>query len=202
MIVPKKPAVAGKGSMIDPKKPVYKDASGYMPHEDVNQGPHGGKKGKVTAGHGQNNDDMAAKNKLVGQSDFQKDPYRASGSDFPVNSVDAKFGQSGKYGTMFGHNELIRLNENQEGPRHIEDAGCNMPVPGDRGSKVASNFSIEINKGEGEITGETGIPEMLDLQTGYIMGGNTGVVEYVPQNNVSVGAPPSRNLKAGLVSRN
>ena len=203
MITPFKPPVAGAGSKVDAKKPVYKTASGYMPEEDVNQGPHGGKKGKVSAGHGQTSDDMAAKNKLVGQSDYQKDPYRVKGEDFPVKTVSAFTGQSGAHGTSSGRNELARYNVNQEGPRHVEDDGPMTPVPGDRGSKVASNFSIGINQGEGEgDTGEVGISEMIDLQTGHIVGGNTGVVQYVPQNNVTVGAPPSRNPKAGLVSRN
>lgn len=202
MITPFKPAVAGKGSSIDPKSPVYKSASGYKPEEDVNAGPHGGKKGKITPGHGQSSDDLAAKNKLVGQSDYQKDPYRVEGKDFPVKSVSPFSGQGGTYGTVGGKNELARYNVNQEGPRHIEDDGPMTPVPGNRGDKVAANFSIGINQGEGEgDTGEIGITEMIDLQTGYICGGETGVVQYVPQNNVTVGAPPSRNMKAGAVAR-
>lgn len=202
MITPFKPAVAGKGSNTDPKKPVYKNASGYTPEEDVNAGPHGGKKGKVTPGHGQTVDDMSAKNKLVGQSDYQKDPYRADSKDFTVSKVTAGNGQTGAQGFSSGRNELARYGINQEGPRHIEDDGPMTPVPGDRGSKVAANFSIQVNAGEGNSdTGEVGIQEMLDLQTGYVCGGEKGVVQYVPQNNVSVGAPPARNLKAGAISR-
>jgi hypothetical protein len=203
MMTPSKPPVAGKGSNVDAKKPIYKNASGYMPEEDVNQGPHGGKKGKVSAGHGQISDDMAAKNKLVGQSDYQKDPYRAEGKDFPVKNVSAFTGQSGSVGTVSGKNELARYSVNLEGPRHLEDSGPMTPVPGDRGARVAASFSVGVNQGEGEgDTGEIGISEMIDLQTGHIVGGSGGAVQYVPQNNVTVGAPPSRNPKAGLVSRN
>lgn len=196
MKVPFKPPVAGAGSTIDPKKPIYKDASGYTPVENVNQGPGGGKKGKVAPFHGQNSDDMAAKNSLVSQSQDQKDPYRVKGTDFPVSSVMATNKQSGgKYGTSEGKNELAKYNTNQEGPRHIEDDGPLTPVPGNRGAKIASNFSIETNKGEGNSdTGEVGISQMIDLQTGHIVGGETGPTNWVPQSNVTVGKSDSKPI--------
>lgn len=197
-----KPAVAGSGSKVDAKKPVYRQASGYKPEEKVNDGPSGGKKGSVAGGGGQNTYDASEHNKLVGQSDYQRDPYRARGSDFPVTAVDARTGQSGKYGTSEGHNQLVTQGTNLSGPRHAEDDGSLTPVPADRSRVVASGFPIEINKGEGSSdTGETGISQMLDLQTGYIVGGDGGVVQYVPESNVSVGKPLAVNAKAGKVGQ-
>ncbi len=197
-----KPAVAGAGSKVNAKQPVYRSASGYKLEEDVNEGPHGGKKGKVAGGGGQNSYDASEHNKLVGQSDFQKDPYRVKGSDWSVSHVDARTGQSGTYGTSSGHNELVGQSSSQTGPRHAEDDGSLTPVPADRSRVVAAGFPIEVNKGEGSSdTGEIGIQTMVDLQTGYITGGDGGVVQYVPQANVSVGKPPSRNMSAGHVGQ-
>jgi hypothetical protein len=196
-------AVAGNGSKLNPKKPDYRSASGYSPEEDVNAGPHGGKKGKVSPFHDQNSDNWAAEhNKLVGQSDYQKDPYRAKGSDFPVKAVDARTGQSGSHGMSSGHNELVMQGIGLEGARHAEDDGPMTPVPGDRSRVVASYFPIEVSKGEGSSdTGEIGISEMVDLECGYIVGGDTGVTDRVPESKVSVGKPPARNMKAGMVGQ-
>lgn len=194
-----KTPVAGAGSKVDSKKPVYRSASGYMLEENVNDGLMGGKKGKVMEGGGQTSYDASEHNKLVGQADFQKDPYRARGGDFPIKSVTAGNDQSGRsHGWSEGHNELVTQSTNVMGPRHAEDDGPMTPVPSDRSRVVAAGFPIEINKGEGNSdTGEIGIPQMLDLQTGYIVGGDNGETEYVPQFNVSVSKPPSRNMKAG-----
>jgi hypothetical protein len=199
-----KPPVAGSGSnKVDASKPAYRNGSSYMPAENVNDGVMGGKKGKVAEGGGQNSDNWAAEwNKLVGQSDYQKDPYRARGMDFPVQHVDARTGQSGTYGFSQGHNELVELTGHLEGARHNEDDGPMTPVPGDRSRKVGQMFSIEMNKGEGNSdTGEIGIEQMIDLQTGHIVGGNTGMTNYVPEGKVSVGKPPSRNMSAGHVGQ-
>ncbi len=195
--------VAGAGSKVDAKKPVYRDASGYQLEEDVNGGLGGGKKGKVMEGGGQNTYDASEHNKLIGQPDFQKDPYRARGGDFPVSHVDARTGQSGTYGYSEGHNSLVTQSMHQEGARHAEDDGPMTPVPSDRSRVVASGFSIEVSKGEGNSdTGEISIPQMVNFQTGYIEGGDGGVVEYVPQFNVSVGKPIAVNLKSGKVGQN
>lgn len=198
----KGPPVAGAGSKVNAKQPVYRSASGYKLEEDVNEGPHGGKKGKVAGGGGQNSYDASEHNKLVGQGDFQKDPYRVKGSDWSVAHVDARTGQSGTYGTKSGYNELASQSVNIEGARHAEDDGPMTPVPADRSRVVASGFPIEVNKGEGSSdTGEIGIQTMVDLQTGYITGGDGGVVQYVPQHDVHVGKPPSRNMSAGHVGQ-
>jgi hypothetical protein len=197
-----KPAVAGAGSKVNAKQPVYRSASGYKLEEDVNEGPHGGKKGKVAEGGGQNTYDASEHNKLVGQPEYKKDPYRAKGSDFPVSHVDARTGQSGTHGFKSGYNELVGQSVNQEGSRHAEDDGSLTPVPADRGRVVASGFPIEINKGEGNSdTGEIGIQQMVDLQTGYVVGGDGGVVQYVPQHDVHVGKPISVTKGAGHVGQ-
>jgi hypothetical protein len=197
-----KPPVAGAGSDVDASKPVYRNASGYKVEEKVNQGPSGGKKGKVAEGGGQNSYDASEHNKLVGQMDFQKDPYRAKGSDFPVSHVDAFTGQSGMHGFSEGHNQLVSQSTNQMGARHGEDSGPMTPVPSDRSRVVAAGHSIGISKGEGNSdTGEIGISQMLDLQTGYIVGGDNGVTEYVPQFNVSVGKPIAVTKNAGQVGQ-
>lgn len=194
-----KPPVAGAGSKVSTKSPANRNASSYMPEEKVNEGPSGGKKGKVMEGGGQTSYDASEHNKLVGQSDFQKDPYRATASDFPSNKVTAKNDQSGRpHGWSEGHNELVTQSINVMGPRHAEDDGCMTPVPSDRSRVVAAGFPIEINQGEGNSdTGEIGIQQMINLQTGHIVGGDNGMTEFVPQFNVSVGKPPSRNMSAG-----
>lgn len=203
-----KPAVAGAGATGDPKKPAYRSASGYSVHEEVNSGFPGGKKGKAGEFGGQTSDDMAPRNDLVGQTYEQKDPYAARGADFPVKHVDARTGQSGEHGFSSGHSELVMYSENQCGPRYAEDDGegefgSGTPVPGDRASRVASGFPIEINKGESSSeTGEIGIAEMVDLQTGYIVGGGS-VTRYqeVPEDKLSIGAPPSRNKQSGMKTK-
>lgn len=202
----KGPPVAGEGSKLDPKKPDYRSARSVMPSEKVNEGPNGGKKGKVAEGGGQNSDNWAAEhNKLVGQADYQKDPYRARGGDFPVKRVHARTEQDGvgDYGYSEGHNELVRQGIGVEGPRHAEDDGPMTPVPGDRSRVVQAAFPIEQNPGEGNSdTGEIGVEQMVDLQTGHIVGGDNGETQYVPQFNVSIGKPPARNMSAGHVGQN
>jgi hypothetical protein len=197
------PAVAGAGSKVDVKKPVYRNASGYKVAEDVNSGLPGGKAGKAGEFGGQTEDNWAAeKNKLVGQSDYQKDPYRARGGDFPVQHVDARSGQSGMHGFSEGHDELATQSINVEGVRHAEDDGPMTPVPSDRSRLVAAAHPIEQSKGESSsTTGFIPIPQMVDLQTGHIVGGETGVNDYVPQFNVSQGKPPARNMKSGYVGQ-
>ncbi len=197
------PAVAGAGSKVDSKKPVYRNASGYKPAEDVNSGLPGGKLGKAGEFGGQTEDNWAAEhNKLVGQAEYQKDPYRSKGSDFPVQHVDARTGQSGAHGFSSGHDELVTQSVNVEGARHAEDDGPMTPVPSDRSRLVAAAFPIEQNKGESSSqTGFNSIPQYVDFQTGYIVGGETGVTDYVPQFNVSQGKPPARSMDAGHVGQ-
>ena len=207
----KKPPVAGAGSDVDPKKPVNRYASGYTPEEKVNDGPRGGRKGGVAPFHGQNSDASGEHNDLIPQTSEQKDPYRARGADFPVKRVAAFTGQdgAGEAGFSSGKNELARYTSGQEGPRTVEDDGMGehgsgTPVPGDRGSRVASAFSIGVSKGESNSdTGEIGIAEMVDLQTGYIVGGSSRTqVDEVPEDKVTIGAAPSRNMKAGMTKKN
>jgi len=206
----KKPPVAGAGSNVDSKKPAYRGASGYTLEEKVNDGPRGGRKGKVSPFHGQNSDAAGEHDNLTPQTSEQKDPYRASGSDWPVKRVAAGNGQdgAGDAGFSSGKNELARYTTGQEGPRTVEDDGMGehgsgTPVPADRSSRVASAFPVQISKGESNSdTGEIGIAEMVDFQTGYIVGPSTTVVDEVPEAKVSIGAPPSRNMKAGLVKKN
>src|SRR5579859_5132626 len=154
-------AGSGKNRVGDASKPVYRTASGYKLEEDVNQGPHGGKSGRVSAGHGQTNygpadrqgsPDASEHNKLTDQSDMQKDPYRVRGGDWTVKRVKARTDQDGlgDKGFSQGHNELVSQSLHQEGARHAEDDGQMTPVPGDRSRVVAAGFPIEVNKGESE----------------------------------------------------
>lgn len=209
-----KPVAGSKVNKVDPKQPVYRTASGYKLEEDVNQGPHGGKKGMVKAGHGQNNyqpvekqgtPDPGEHNALVDMSDMQKDPYRVRGGDWTVKRVHARTEQDGvgDYGYSEGHNELVAQSLNQEGPRHNEDDGQMTPVPGDRSRVVASGCPIEINKGESDMdTGEVAIEQEIDLQSGHIRGGDGGPIQWVPQFNVSVGKPLKNTKDAGFVGQN
>jgi hypothetical protein len=198
---PGPPPVAGAGSKVT-SKPNSRYASGYMPEENVNEGPHGGKKGGVTPAHGQNTYDATEQNKLVGQSDYQKDPYRAKGSDFPVKHVDSAFGQSGMHGFSSGHNELVKQSVDQEGPRHGEDDGPMTPVPADKSRIVAAGQSIGVSKGESSSdTGEIGIEQYVDLQTGYVKGGNQGVTDYVPDKDLSIGSPIKVTKDSGQVGQ-
>lgn len=204
----KKATVAGKGSTIDPKKPAYCTTSPYTPAERVNDGPRGGSKGKVTPGHGQTSDDMGVKNALVPQTLEMRDPYRAKGSDFPVKAVNAATGQSGARGTAEGYNDLVDYTENQCGTRHAEDNGpgeygSGTPVSADRSARVAANFPIRQNDGEGSSdTGELGIDVMVDLETGYVGGGKPQTrVKEVPGPYISIGTAAQRNPKAGMQGR-
>jgi len=188
---------------VDPKKPAYKaeGASGYSPAEDVNQGPHGGRKGKVTPDHGQSSDAMGEKDRLMSWTENQKDPYRAKPEDFKEgHKVEARHGQSSGAEELDRDasdtpqkNKLAMESENQCGARHVEDDGpgehgSGTPVPGDRNSRVASNFKIEQNDGESEgDTGEVGIPTYVNLQTGHIEGGKQTRVGEVPEASVTIG---------------
>src|SRR5271168_4579400 len=190
--------VAGKGSIVNPKKPHYSEDQGYDLVEKVNQGPSGAKKGKVSAGHNQTSDNMAEKNQLVGINGNHQDPYRAEGSDWPdgKTTADADHGQGGgaTYENPNGgnKNQLIAEAENQCGPRHAEDDGCGehgagTPVPGNRASRVGMNFPVDTNDGESRSDGgEMGIWQSVDLQTGHIVGGEQTVVDEVPEFNVSI----------------
>lgn len=209
----KTPPEAGSStSVVDAKKPAYRGAgsSNYMPEEKINGGMGGGKKGKVSGFHGQNSDGSGEKDNLVPQTVGQKDPYEARGSDWPVKRVSPFSGQgAGEAGSSSGKNELARYNENQEGPRHVEDdgsgdCGSGTPVPGNRAGRVAAAFSVGVSMGESNSdTGEIGIAESVNLQTGYIEGGSSRTyVDEVPEDKLSIGAPPSRNMKAGLKIKN
>jgi|SRR5581483_3683504 len=172
-------------------------ANGYKPNEKVNQGPSGARKGKVSAGHGQNSDEKGAKDQLVSIGSKQGNPYDAKGSDFSVKRVAPKHGQgAGEAGSKSGDNELARLAENQEGVRHVEDGGrgphgSGTPsgwVDGNRSKHVAAAFPIEVNRGESNSEGgEIGIPESVSLHTGHIEGGSKQTkVKEVPQYNVRI----------------
>jgi len=188
-------------SKLDPEKPAYKPegASGYSPAEDVNQGPHGGRKGKVAPDHGQSSNDMGEKDRLMSWTENQKDPYRAKPEDFKDgHKVEARHGQSSGAEELNSDtpqkNKLAMLEENQCGPRYVEDdgpgeAGSGTPVPGDRNARVAANFKIEQNDVESEgDTGEIGIGTMVDLQTGAIEGGHKQTrVGEVPEDSVTIG---------------
>lgn len=206
--------VAGKGSIVNPKKPHYSQDQGYDLVEQVNQGLSGAAKKKVSAGHNQNSDDMGGKNELVGIHGNHQDPYLAEGSDWPdgKTSADADHGQGGgaTYENPNGgnKNELVACGENQCGPRHAEDDGCGphgsgTPVPGNRAARVGENFKVEMNDGESRSDGgETGIWQSVDLQTGYVVGGEVSVVDEVPQFNVTIAAYGGRGSgKAGRVAR-
>jgi len=190
----------GSKHPVDPKKPAYKPegASGYSPVEDVNQGPHGGRKGKVTPFHGQSSDEMGEKDRLMSWTENQKDPYRAKPEDFKDgHAVEARHGQSSGAEELDSDtpqkNQLAMQSENQCGPRHVEDdgygeSGSGTPVPGDRNARVAANFKIEQNDGESEgDTGEIGIPTYVNLQTGHIEGGKQTRVKEVPEASVTIG---------------
>ena len=194
-------------SKLDPKKPAYKPegASGYSPAEDVNQGPHGGRKGKVTPFHGQSsgaadsNNETGEKDRLMSWTENQQDPYRAKGEDFEDgHKVAARHGQSTGAEKLNSDtpekNRLAMQSENQCGTRYVEDdgpgeAGSGTPVPGDRNARVAANFKIEQNDGESEgDTGEIGIGTHVNLQTGAIEGGHKQTrVGEVPEDSVTIG---------------
>lgn len=215
-----KSTVAGPGSTVNPKRPAYKadKSSGYDPAEDVNQGPHGGKKGKVTPALGQSSgavdydNETAEKNRLISWTENQQDPYRAKGDDFTDKKVVAETGQStgAEWPTSDSpqKNKLAMESENQCGARHVEDDGpgeygSGTPVPGDRNSRVAANFKIEQNDGESESgdTGEVGIGTMVNLQTGAIEGGHSQtIVGEVPEDSVTIsGSSPFKYSDAGAV---
>lgn len=211
----KKPPVAGStSSVVEPKSPAYRGAgsSGYKPEENVNGGMGGGKKGKVSPFHGQSSDGSGEKNDLVPQTVGQKDPYQARGSDFSVTRATAGNGQSGagEAGFSSGHNELARYSTGQESPRTMEDDGMGdhgsgTPVPGNRAGRIASVFSVGVSDGESNSdTGEIGISESVNLQTGHVEGsGSRSGVDEVPESKVSIGsASSSVNRKAGLKGKN
>lgn len=137
------------------------------------------------------NGGMAGKNELVPVNGGLRDPYQVMGSDFPdgKTSADAGHGQ-GSDGP--GKNELVACAENQCGPRFVEDDGCGAsgagtPVPGNRGARVSANFSVGTSAGEGgSAPSGSSIPQMIDLSSGYIGGGEQTRVKEVPQFNVSI----------------
>lgn len=194
----KKTVAANKGSNVDPGSPVYKNASGYKPAEKINSGLSGAGGGKVSAFHGQNSDEMGAKDKLVEYSVGQKDPYRAKASEFPVNQVNEAHGQGESGAATWenrnggGKDKLAEYTENQCGPRHVEDdgpgsSGAGTPVGPDRSSRVASAFSIGMSKGESESRGgQISVAESVNLMTGKIEGPNSTSIGSVPDHNVTL----------------
>lgn len=164
--------------------------------EDVNQGPHGARKGGVTEGHGQSSDG-GGKDELVPLTPMQHDPYKAKGSDFPVTSVAAATGQSGAHGKAEGMDMLASQSVNQCGPRHIEDSGpgakgSGTPTSwesGGRAAGVKSAFPIRTNDGEAtQEGGEVAISESVNLHTGMVEAkgyGSTRVKE-TPEKKVSI----------------
>jgi hypothetical protein len=209
-----KNVAGGSPAKANPKVPNRaSENESYNLVEDVNAGPNGARKGKVSAGHNQTADSVAGYNELIGIDGNQQDPYRAKGSDWPdgKTSADAGHGQGSgaDYESPNGgeKNRLIDDSQNQCGPRFIEDDGpgqygSGTPVPGNRAARVAANFSIDRNDGESRSDGgESGIPQSIDLQTGYIVGGDQTVVREVPQFNVSIGTKKSAGYKSGRVAK-
>ncbi len=168
----------------------------YKPVEDVNQGPHGAKKGGVVEGHGQSSNG-GNKDDLVPLTPMQHDPYKAKPSDWPVKDVDDWTGQSGPHGKAEGQDTLASLSMNQCGPRHVEDSGpgpkgSGTPTSwesGGRAATVAANFPIATNKGEANMEGgEIAIAEEVNLKTGYIEAKGYGAtrVKEVPEKKVKI----------------
>lgn len=197
--------VAGRGSVVNPKVPSNRNASGYSPEEDINQGPSGAPKRKVSGGHGQNSDGPGHDD-LMPLSPMQFDPYKTRGEDFPVKEVSEDHGQDESGAATWesrnggGKNMLAAQAENQCSPRHVEDdgpgAGSGTPVPGNRGTKVAAAFPIDINKGESnEEGGEISIPESVNLQTGYleVSGVSPTPVDETPARGLTIGSSTSKS---------
>lgn len=206
--------VAGSSTKLNPKREVRSEENAdYSLRENVNQGPAGARKGKVSGGGNQNTSEMAGKNELVGVNGNQQDPYLAKGSDFPdgKTSADAEHGQGGgatwENPNSGNKNQLVGDSQNQCGPRFAEDDGpgqhgSGTPVPGDRAARVKANFPISNNDGESRSDGgEIAIWQSIDLQTGHIVGGEQTVVDEVPQFNVSIASYKGGSGKAGRVAR-
>jgi hypothetical protein len=209
-----KPVAGGSPAKANPKVPNRaSENESYSLVEDVNAGPHGAPKGKPSPGHMQNSNEMGQKNELVGVNGNLQDPYRAKGSDWADGKTSADAGHGQGSGATWenrdggGKNQLCDDSENQGGPRFIEDDGCGdsgagTPVPGNRAARVAANFSVSRNDGESRSDGgEVGIPQSINLQTGYIVGGDVSVVDEVPQFNVNIPSAKSSGFKSGRVAR-
>jgi hypothetical protein len=204
--------VAGRGSNIDPKKPENRNASSYMPEENVNEGPRGGKKasGKPVGFHGQTSDASGEKNELIPLRPMQFDPYKTRGEDFPVKEVNEWHGQDEAGAATWenpnggGKNDLVSWGGNLCSPRNVEDdgmgsSGAGTPVPGNRGERVRAAFPISVNDGESESdTGEISIPESVNLQTGYleVSGVDVTPVDVTPDRQLTIGSSTSKAPKS------
>ena len=82
-------------------------------------------------------------------------PRNSSPSDYSA------VGPSGAAGMQSGAGQLVKLTQDQEGPRHTEDSGDNTPsVWGVKG------FNVGKSKGEGEGGSSMAIKCSVDLSTG------------------------------------
>jgi hypothetical protein len=104
---------------------------------------------------------MSEHNELVAQNEFQKDPYRAKASEFPVKSVKAGNGQSGgAHGDSEGNDMLVKQSENQLAPRANESVDVDGPSEWGKGGKA---FSASVaSEGSTAVDNPCGV----DLATG------------------------------------
>jgi hypothetical protein len=131
------------------------------------------------------NSNGGTKNALESQTPQQKNPYAATGSDFPVKKVTPANGQ-GVDGP--GKDQLVPWMGNLTSPRHVE-----IPSEGEsdsmasRASAVASNFKVSTNAGESGVSPVSmDIAEGIDCSTGRITGGSLPL-KAVFEDKVSIG---------------
>lgn len=127
---------------------------------------------------------MSGHNELVAQNEFQKDPYRAKASEFPVKSVKAGNGQSGgAKGDAEGQDQLAKQSHNQESPRDVESAGPGGNSEWGKGGKA---FSVGKNDEGGTSVMD---PCGIDLETGAVTckGYKKTKVGEVPDPKLSIG---------------
>lgn len=107
---------------------------------------------------------MAEHNELVPQTVGQKDPYRATASEFTVGNPSSM-----SAGTAEGKNQLATQSGNQCSPRNAQDDG-----PGSSGYGTPSNwgkndFKVGKNSGEGASSpSSVGGRESVNLATGRV----------------------------------
>ncbi len=93
--------------------------------------------------------------KLGGNLDTPRD---SKPSDYPA------VGPSGAYGEESGEGKLIKLTQNQEGPRHAQDSGENTPSVWGK----QDGFTVQKNKGEGAGQSSLSYKGSVDCKTGQM----------------------------------
>jgi len=155
---------------------------------------------KQSSFDGQNADKMGVKDSLVSIAANQTNPYDAKARDFPdgKTSADARHGQgsgaSWENRDAGGKDDLVKLNDNQEGPRNaeanMEGGNAIDDSMSERAQMVARNFPIERNRGESSSSAQSPmLAESIDKLEGRIKvsGYSATCVDEVPDRQVSIG---------------